>query len=120
MVRTPPSCVRRETEADSATVVNFQRAGVSNAGLDAQTATIRVVFPHRNAQQEQSVGLPVGEWLVDWAGSDDLGRLQVSAGAHPQVHLTTASGACQLKNDGCELVPQRTRHIVVDEGARHP
>jgi hypothetical protein len=110
--------LRRDSDADSATVVRFQRAGVANAGLTPETATVRVVFPHRSAQQEQVVGLPVGEWLVDWAGADALARLQVGAGAHPQVQLTTTSGACQLKNDGCELVPMRARHISIDEGAR--
>jgi hypothetical protein len=40
-----------------------------------------VVFPHRSGPQEQTIGLPVGEWLVDWPGSDKLERLEIKPGA---------------------------------------
>jgi hypothetical protein len=109
------ACAGRIGEGDTAAVVRFERSGVT-AALDPAQRAISVVFPHRSGPQEQTIGLPIGEWLVDWPGSDKLERLEIKPGARMLVALATTSGACELKTDSCELVPGvRERRIRVSE-----
>jgi hypothetical protein len=110
------TCAGRVAEGDTAAIVRFERTGVVTAALDPTQAAISLVFPHRTGPQEQTISLPVGEWLVDWPGSEKLERLEIRPGARMHVALATTSGACELKADRCELVPGvRERRIRVSE-----
>jgi hypothetical protein len=111
----PAVCLAREVEGDTATMVRFERTGMTNAVFDPGARSTRVVFSHRMAEQEQVVVLPVGDWLVDWPGAEAIETLRVRPGAHPRVAMTTRSGACQLKQDRCELVSARNLHISVTD-----
>jgi hypothetical protein len=102
-------------EGDTATVVRFERAGMTKAAFDPRERSTRVAFSHRKGQQEQVVMLPVGDWLVDWSGAAAMESLRVRPGAHPRVLLTTVSGACQLKENRCQLVSGRHLQILVSE-----
>lgn len=86
-------------------------------GLDSEHAEPRVFLPHQTGPQEQTIDLPVGEWLVDWPDSQKLERLEIRPGTRPHVALATTSGACELKANRCELLPGiRERRIRVREG----
>lgn len=117
-VRVPKkaSCVGRIADGDTAAVVRFERADVTTVALDPLRAEPRAVFPHHAGPQEQTIDLPVGEWLVDWLDSQKLERLDIKPGTRTQVALATASGACELKADRCELLPGiRERRIHVSQ-----
>jgi hypothetical protein len=112
----PSSCVGREAEGDTAAVIEFERLSVVNASLHPRSA-LRVAFPHRNGPQAQAIELGVGDWLIDWRGSERIERLQVKAGAQPQVTLTTTSGSCERIGARCVLVPGvRARRLTIGEG----
>jgi hypothetical protein len=116
-VRVPPSCDGRVAEADTATEVTFARTGATNVSFRPAQAVIKIAFPSRVGRQEQVVVLPVGDWLVDWPGAPRIEQLEVRPGSHLQVALTTASGACALEGDRCELREGfRERRIRVSEG----
>lgn len=117
-VRVPQraSCVGRVAEADTAAVVRFERMGVVTVGLNPAQGAVRVVFPHQAGPQEQVVSLAVGGWLVDWPESEKLERLEIKPGTRMQVALATTSGACEYKDDTCELLPGvRERRIRISE-----
>ena len=116
-VRVPPRCDGRVAEGDTATEVTFARTGVTNASFRPAQTAIKIAFPSRVGGQEQVVVLPVGDWLVDWPGAPRVEQLEVRPGSHLLVALTTASGACALKGDRCELREGfRERRIRVSEG----
>jgi len=116
-VRAAPSCDGRVSEGDTATEITFARTGATNASFRPARAAIKVAFPSRSGPQEQVVVFPVGDWLVDWPGTSRIEQLRVRPGSAPQVALTTASGACSLKKDRCELIESfRERGIRVAEG----
>lgn len=117
-VRVPKqaACVGRVAEADTGAVVRFERMGVVTVGLNPGQGAVRVVFPRQAAPQEQVISLGVGPWLVDWPDSEKLQRLDIKPGARMQVALATTSGACELKNDTCELRPGvRERRIQIHD-----
>jgi hypothetical protein len=117
-VRVPKkaSCVGRVADGDTAAVVRFERTDVTTVAFNPLRAEPRAVLPHHAGPQEQTIELPVGEWLVDWLDSQRLERLDVKPGARIQVALATTSGACQLKADHCELLPgTRERRIHVSQ-----
>lgn len=117
-VRVPKqaTCAGRVAEGDTGAVVRFERMGVVTVGLSQGQGAVRVVFSHQTAPQEQLVSLGVGAWLVDWRDSEKLERLDIKPGARVQVALATTSGACELKNDTCELVPGvRERRIRISD-----
>ncbi|HEX2872464.1 MAG TPA: hypothetical protein VHP33_14445 [Polyangiaceae bacterium] len=117
-VRVPKqaTCARRVAEGDTAAVVRFERMGVVTVGLNQGQGAVRVVFSHQATPQEQVINLGVGAWLVDWPDSEKLERLDITPGARVQVALVTSSGACELKNDTCELVPGvRERRIRISD-----
>lgn len=115
-LRLSPTCVGREAEGDTAAVIDFERSGVVNASLHPQSGGLRVAFAHRNGQQEQAIVLAVGDWLLDWHGSDRIERLQVRAGVQLQLTLTTTSGSCARVRDHCEVVPGiRARRLSIGE-----
>jgi hypothetical protein len=118
-VRVPPSCNGRVSEGDTATTVTFARTGATSVSLRPAQAAIKVAFPNRVGPQEQVVVFPVGDWLVDWPGAPRVEQLTVRPGSAPQVALATASGACSLESERCELLEGvRERRIQVSEGQR--
>jgi hypothetical protein len=116
-VRLPPRCDGRVSEGDTGTEVTFARSGATNVSFRPAQAAIKIVFPSRSGPQEQVVVLPVGDWLVDWPGASRVVELEVRPGSNLQVSLATASGACSLKGERCELMDGfRERRIRVLEG----
>lgn len=110
------SCVGRVAEADTGAIVRFERTGVVTVGLTPAQGAVRVVFPHQAGPQEQVVRLAVGPWLVDWPESEKLERLEIKPGTRIQVALATTSGACEYKDETCELLPGvRERRIRINE-----
>jgi hypothetical protein len=111
------SCVGRVSDADTAAVVRFERSDVVATALNPTSGAVRVSFPHRAGPQEQTLDLPVGEWVVDWLGSERIERINVHPETPLHVALASTSGACKLKVDHCELLPGvRERYIRVSEG----
>lgn len=118
-LRVSPTCVGREVEGDTAAVIDFERSGIVNASLHPQSGGLRVAFAHRNGQQEQAIALAVGDWLIDWHGSDRIERLQVRAGVQLQITLTTTSGSCARVRDHCQVVPGiRARRLSIGDGTQ--
>jgi len=111
----PVVCTGREADADTATVVRLTQVGVVNAGLRPGDKGIRVGFSHHVGPQEQMVKLAPGDWLIDWPGAPNIGRLHVAAGATPEVSLLTTTGRCRLKENHCELDLKRTRRMTIRE-----
>jgi hypothetical protein len=110
------SCVGRVADADTGAVVRFERMEVVTVGLKPTQAAVGVVFPHQAGPQEQVVNLPVGGWLVDWPDYEKLERLDLEPGTRSQVALATTSGACEFKDDSCELLPGvRERRIRISD-----
>jgi hypothetical protein len=110
------TCVGRVAEGDTGVVIRFERMGVVAVGLNPAQSAVRVVLPHKSGPQEQVVSLAVGAWLVDWPEFERLERLEIKPGSRMQVALATTSGACELKDDTCELRPgARERRLRISE-----
>jgi hypothetical protein len=103
--KNPTACAAQSNDASAGTTLFLEPIAAPD-GAPSRSQRIVVTFPETNGLQKQTVELPLGEWMIEWPGCRETGRLAISAARSvaPRFTLRTTSGGCELYSSQCRLL----------------
>jgi hypothetical protein len=111
--KSPTACAPQLGDGTRGTTLFLEPVATPD-GTPSRDSRILVTFPEGKGPQRLAIQLSVGEWMIEWPGCREIGRLAISANGAtaPRVGLRVTTGACELSSNTCRLADGVTEQTL--------